>query len=196
MAISVTCPQCKKSGRLPDHFAGTSFACPTCGEHFTIADPTPSPPFANPKRQVEPAPAASATDRALPEDLDDSRFIEANSGAEWDDSDPWESPDDPVEAVLRPVPSPIAVAESAENRLARASHAASELPNVAEHELQTHANADISSPSAPRPRYLLRFGSVTLNWVVVLGSFLAAALLTAATWRVIGLIEAFYGGNR
>ena len=40
MTISLTCPNCGKSGKIPDEFVGRNVKCPRCKQDFSIAKPS------------------------------------------------------------------------------------------------------------------------------------------------------------
>lgn len=44
MPVPIQCPNCQKTGEVPEGFVGTSVQCPTCGTAFVVAAPGPFQP--------------------------------------------------------------------------------------------------------------------------------------------------------
>jgi hypothetical protein len=90
MPFVAECPFCRTKMRVPDHVAGVSYPCPTCGDSFTLAprsDPMPGtePPAALITRPfvVPEAPAEPKPQRDAPPETEDSFWHPPKRQVRW-----------------------------------------------------------------------------------------------------------------
>jgi S1-C subfamily serine protease/regulation of enolase protein 1 (concanavalin A-like superfamily) len=99
MSVSMTCPSCKRSGKLPEHFPGGKVKCPACGtlwyEPPRAAQAAPRVAAAKPPVAplVRPAPAAPPPRPAPPKPAPvPTAFSDLLDDAEPDDAEPLAAP--------------------------------------------------------------------------------------------------------
>jgi hypothetical protein len=184
MAITISCPECGKTGKVSDHLAGTTFCCQECNRTFLVSISSSGPRA----EAVAGFLASAAEDEALRSALASQQLVSTILDAATV-TGPMPAVESPYLAGYESAPALrglVALAPDDEPTPAMPQPVATLAPTAGD------AYALVPEPPPPPPPWrwwLIQTDKLVIDWVRLAYCVCFAALTTLVVWRVIAFIS-------